>query len=353
MVGKVGVLGSGSFGLTVSKLLSINVDVLMYTRSESVATQINEQHSLLGFDVDPRVMATTNLAEVCEQCDVLFPVVPSSAFRSMMQLTSPFLRPDHIMIHATKGLDISKIKDSDFLSGNFDRHDVNTMTEVITQETNVIRVGCLSGPNLAKEILQGLPAATLIASEFDEVIKVGQDIMASKLFAVFGSHDLKGAEIAGAYKNIIAIASGMGHGLELGKNMQALLITRGLNEMVDFGIALGVSGQAFLGVAGIGDMIATAMSSDSRNFTFGYRFAKQETLEEILKSSTEVIEGINTLKIIHQLALREKISMPITYTLYRVIFEGINIKRALTHLMSYSYVNDVDFQISKGAPTRE
>lgn len=353
MAEKVGVLGSGSFGLTLSKLLSKNVDVLMYTRNESVAIQMNEHRTLLGYAVDPRVRATTNLEEVCEQCNVLFPVIPSSAFRSMMQITSPFLRPDHIMIHATKGLDISKIKESDFLSGNFDRHDVNTMTEVIMQETNVIRVGCLSGPNLAKEILQGLPAATLIASEFDEVIKVGQDIMASKAFAVFGSHDLKGAEIAGAYKNIIAIASGMGHGLELGKNMQALLITRGLNEMVDFGIALGVSGQAFLGVAGIGDMIATAMSSDSRNFTFGYRFAKNETLEDILKSSTEVIEGINTLKIIHQLALREKIPMPITYTLYKVVFEGVNMRTALSHLMSYSYVTDVDFQISKGVQTRD
>jgi glycerol-3-phosphate dehydrogenase (NAD(P)+) len=353
MLGKVGVLGSGSFGLTVSTLLSKNVDVLMYTRNKDLADQINTAHSLLGYPVDSRVKATISLEEVCKECDVLFPVVPSSVFRSMMQLTSPYLRPDHIMIHATKGLDISRIKESDFLSGNFDRYDVNTMTEVITQETNVIRVGCLSGPNLAREILQGLPAATLIASEFDEVIKVGQDVMASKAFAVFGSHDLKGAEIAGAYKNIIAIASGMGHGLELGKNMQALLITRGLNEMVDFGIALGVSGQAFLGVAGIGDMIATAMSSDSRNFTFGYRFAKQETLSKILESSSEVIEGVNTLKIIHQLALREKIAMPITYTLYKVIFEGVNMRTALTHLMSYSYINDVDFQISKGAPPKD
>ena len=283
------------------------------------------------------------MQEVCERCDLLFPVVPSKSFRSLMRNLAPHLHPYHIIIHATKGLDASSISEERFYAGQFQRKEIHAMSEVILDETPVLRVGCLSGPNLAKEILSGQPAATVIASPFKEVIRKGRQVLASQLFSVFGSDDLKGAELAGAFKNIIAIGSGILGGLDLGKNMQSALITRGLREMIQFGEAMGANSRSFLGVAGIGDLIATATSEHSRNFTFGKRLAQGETKEEIIRTSGEVIEGVRTLVIVYHLAEKEKLALPIVTMLYRVIFENLDISKAITFLMSYSYGDDVDF----------
>lgn len=339
----VGIIGAGSFGITLVKILSRNVNVIIYSRNESVVKDINEKHIHMGNELRLNVKATTDIKEITTGCELLFAVVPSSNFRQMMKDFCPFLKPSHIMIQCTKGLDVSRICEEDWLNLNFKRDDVCTMTEVIRQESNVIRVGCLSGPNLAKEILSGQPAATVIASEFDEVIKLGQTVLSSKKFFTFGSHDLKAAEIAGAFKNIIAVASGILAGMGMGKNMQSLLITRGLREMIYFGTSMGTSGAAYLGVAGIGDLIATATSEDSRNYTFGKRFASGEDFNHIMATSSEVVEGVRTLKIINQLAKNEKLNLPIVQVLYKVVFEGFDIQRGLEFLMNDSYAVDVDF----------
>jgi glycerol-3-phosphate dehydrogenase (NAD(P)+) len=343
----VGVIGGGSFGATVAKLLSENNDVLLYTRRSEIIDHLNETHTLANTQLAENVRGTNHYEEVCEKCSLIFPVVPSIAFREMMKHMSPYLFPYHILIHGTKGLDINQIKEEDLSKSTIDRHKVNTMSEVIAQETSVIRIGSMSGPNLAREILAGLPAACVIASEFDEVIKVGQDALKSNHFAVFGSHDLRGVELAGAFKNIIAIGSGICDGLQLGRNMQALLITRGLKELIEFGFALDYSGEAFLGAAGMGDMIATAFSPNSRNFTFGYRFAKGESLDHILHTSEETIEGVNTLKVIYHLSRKMKVFLPIVYTLYKTIFEDQDKLTSIHQLMSHNYAKDVDFMISK------
>ncbi len=346
----IGVIGGGSFGATVAKLLSENNDVLLYTRRPEIIDQLNTQHLLANTKLNERVKGTNHVQEVCEQCTLIFPVIPSVAFRDIMKRISPYLFPYHVLIHGTKGLDTSLITGEDLSKSTIDRHLVNTMSEVIAQETSVIRIGSMSGPNIAKEILSGLPSACVIASEFDEVIKVGQDALKSNHFTVFGSHDLRGVELAGAFKNIIAIGSGICDGLQLGKNMQALLITRGLKELIEFGFALGYSGEAFLGAAGIGGMIATAFSENSRNFTFGHRFAKGESLDHILTTSEETIEGVNTLKVIYHLSRKMKVFLPIVYTLYKTIFEGQDKETSIIQLMSYNYAKDVDFVISSTSP---
>ncbi len=339
----VGIIGAGSFGITLVKILSRNVKVIVYSRNETVVSTINRDHKHMGVELRENVKATSDIKEITNSCELLFAVVPSSNFRQMMKDFCPYLKPYHIIIQGTKGLDVSKINENDWQNLNFSRNDVCTMTEVIRQESNVIRVGCLSGPNLAREILSGQPAATVIASEFDEVIKLGQTVLSSKKFFAFGSHDLKAAEIAGAFKNIIAVASGILAGMGMGKNMQSLLITRGLREMIYFGTAMGTSGAAYLGVAGIGDLIATATSEDSRNYTFGKRFASGEDFNHIMATSTEVVEGVRTLKIINQLAKNEKLNLPIVQVLHKVIFEGFDIQRGLEFLMNDSYAVDVDF----------
>lgn len=339
----VGIIGAGSFGITLVKILSRNVNVIVYSRNLETIKNINESRNHLGHELRNNVRATNDIGEITSHCELLFAVVPSSAFRQMMKDFCPYLKPSHIIIQGTKGLDVSRINDEDWQNLNFNKEDVCTMTEVIRQESNVVRVGCLSGPNLAKEILSGQPAATVIASEFDEVIKLGQTVLSSKKFFAFGSHDLKAAEIAGAFKNIIAVASGILAGMGMGKNMQSLLITRGLREMIYFGTSMGTNGAAYLGVAGIGDLIATATSEDSRNYTFGKRFASGEDFNHIMATSSEVVEGVRTLKIINQLSKNDKLNLPIVTVLHKVIYESFDIQRGLDFLMNDNYAVDVDF----------
>lgn len=340
---KVAVLGAGSFGTAIAKLLARNVDVIMYSRRKEIVKAINETHHHLGVDIPTNIEASTDLKEIAANCTLLFPIVPSENFRSLMKDLAPFVRPYHIMIHGTKGFDIGDLSMEELNSMDISRKQVSTMSEVISQETVVVRIGCLSGPNLASEIIDGQPTATVIGSRFEEVIKIGKLVLTSPKFHVFGTPDLLGAELAGALKNTIAIGSGILRGIGLGKNIQSMLITRGLIEMVHFGRAMGASSEAFFGTAGIGDLVATATSKDSRNFTFGYRMGKGETFEEIEKTMPELAEGVRTLQIAMVLARHYKLHVPITTTIYKVVFEGMDIQRALEFLMRYPYDVDVDF----------
>ncbi len=339
----VGVIGAGSFGTAISNLLAYNTNVLLYTRNASIVDAINSQHSHLGVDVSPRVTATNNLEEVAKSCELIFPVIPSDQFRNMMRQLGPHLRPYHMLIHGTKGLDLTDVDQENPSFEDITRDNVHTMSEVILQESAVVRVGCLSGPNLAQEIMDGQPTATVIASKFSEVIKTGRIVLSSKHFHVFGTHDLLGAELAGALKNTIALGSGILKGRGLGKNIQAMLITRGLMEMIYFGNALQASSSAFLGTAGIGDLVATATSKKSRNYSFGFRLGQGESFDAIKASVPELAEGLRTLQITRHLAKCYKLRVPITEMIYRIIFEGFDIERALDYLMTYPYDVDVDF----------
>lgn len=339
----VGVIGAGSFGTAIANLLVHNTDVLLYSRQQETVDAIHRGDERHGVVLSDRVRATTDLATLAKECRLLFPVVPSDSFREMMRDLSPYLRPYHLLIHATKGFDLYDITEEEIVDRGITRANVCTMSEIIQQESVVLRIGCLSGPNLAKEILEGQPTATLIASKFQEVIAAGHEVLSSPLFHVFGSHDLLGAELAGALKNVIALGSGMLKGYGLGKNIQAMLITRGLAEMIYFGKAMGSDVHAFLGTAGIGDLIATATSSKSRNYTFGFRLGSGETFDEVSATSAELAEGVRTLKITRHLAKYYKLRVPITEMLYRIVFEGLPIQDAMNYLMTFPYGVDVDY----------
>jgi len=339
----VGVIGGGSFGTAIANLLAYNTDVLIYARKQEVVDLINNRQERHGIVLPERVRATNDLAEVVGACQLLFPVVPSISFRSMMQDMAPYLHPYHILIHATKGFDLNGVLEREIEEKGVMRSNLSTISEVIRQESVVVRIGCLSGPNLAQEILEGQPTATLIASKFTEVISAGKAVLSSPLFHVFGSHDLLGAELAGALKNTIALGSGILKGYGLGKNIQAMLLTRGLMEMVYFGKAMGSDTEAFFGTAGIGDLIATATSKKSRNYTFGYRLGRGETFETIADSMPELAEGVRTLKITRYLARYYKLRVPITEMLYRIVFQGFPVQDAMNYLMTYPYDVDVDF----------
>lgn len=337
----VGVIGAGSFGTCISNLLSHNVDVLLYSRNKQLVQHINQGNPHHGIQLSERIKATNDLEEIAKRCTLIFPIVPSTNFRDMMKNLAPFLKPFHIMIHGTKGFDLGEKTLEEDMS--LSKEDVFTMSQIIRQESSVLRIGCLSGPNLSAEILEGQPTATVIGSNFNEVIKMGRQVLDSEKFHVFGTKDMLGAELAGALKNAIAIGSGILGGRGLGKNIQAMLITRGLVEMVYIGKAMGSDSRAFIGTAGIGDLIATATSEKSRNYTLGMRLAKGETLDQISNSMPELAEGVRTIQIMYQISKFYKLHTPITMMLHAVVFKNFDIDRALNYLITYPYSVDVDF----------
>lgn len=340
----VGVIGAGNFGSAIANIIALQRKVLLYARDENVVKQILDKRNNRGHKMHKNVMPTADLAYLTSQCDVIFPIVPSAHFRSMMRKLSPHLNPTHILIHGTKGLDIKLPKGETIASvAKLSRKQVKTMSEVIREESVVVRVGCLAGPNLSKELAQRQPGATVIASPFHEVIQIGKKLLRNDRFQVYENNDLVGVELAGVLKNIMAIASGALSGLGYGENAKGLLISRGAVEMVYLGRALGGNVKAFLGVAGIGDLVTTCNSPMSRNFTVGYRLAKGEKLKDILDDMEEVAEGVNTVMIVKKCADYYGVRAPITETLYRVLNGTLTVERAVQYLMRYPLNVDIDF----------
>lgn len=340
----IGVVGIGSFGTAIANMLAEKNPVMVFARKEEVVEEINSSHTAMGKELNPRIVATISPEEICQQCDILFFMVPSSGFRDVVRTFAPFLFPYHLIIHGTKGLclDLNPGETIETVS-KIRRSQILTMSEVILKETVAVRVGCLAGPNLSKELLQGQPAATVIASKYNEVILEGQRLLRSEKFQVYGNSDIIGVELSGVLKNIIAIAAGALAGLGLGENAKGLLISRGMVEMVHLSNALGGSVRSVIGLAGIGDLVATCNSVHSRNFTVGYRLAKGDSLETIMADMEEVAEGVNTIRIIKAFLGTTDLRAPITENLYRVLFGDLEIEEALQFLMKYPFNVDVDF----------
>ncbi len=342
----VGVIGSGNFGTVIANLLAENGDVLMYTRRQEVVEAI-QQHGLHnGQKIHPRISAVTDLQEMAARCTLIFPMLPSKFFRENMRQIGPFLTPAHVLIHGTKGLDlqISHLQDNSVNGLKLNLHQVKRMSQVIAEESCVLRIGCISGPNLSGEISRHLPAGTVIASHFDEVIELGKAALRSERFMVFENDDLIGVELAGVLKNILALGSGMITGLGLGENARALMITRGWRELMRIAELFGSDKNAFMGLAGIGDMIATCSSPQSRNYSVGFRLAQGETLQQIMGTMDEVAEGVNTVRVAMGLIRHYGLHSPLIKSFHLVLFEGMPIKDAIKGLISHKHGPDVDFR---------
>ena len=341
----VGVIGAGSFGLAITNILAENSKVILYARRKEVVDEINLKRTYNGHKMHENVLAINDLKSLAEQCRVIFPIVPSANFREMIVSLAPYLYPYHILIHGTKGLDASKafFEETDDRSEILTRDHVRTMSEIIIEETVVMRVGCMSGPNLSKELAAKQPSGTVVASHFDEVIKEGQRLLKSDRFQVYGNKDIIGIELAGVLKNILAIASGALSGLGYGDNARGMLISRGLVELIYVGKMLGGNTEAFIGLAGIGDIVTTCSSSLSRNYSVGYRLAKGETIAQVMGSINEVAEGVKTVQIVKKLADHYGVRAPITESLYKVIYQDLTVQEALSLLMKLPLNIDIDF----------
>lgn len=341
----VGVIGAGSFGTAVANLLAENGKVLFYSSRIEAIEKMQRERSNSGQQLHDNIIPTNDLEYIANNSYLIFPSTSSDKFRSTIRSIAPHLSPAHTIIHCTKGFDIKIDDDTSLIDKNLkiSLDNVRTMSQVILEETCVKRVGCMSGPNLAREIANFYPAATVIASKFDEVIREGESALRSKRLQVYGNNDIYSVELAGVLKNSMALAAGALGGMGFGQNAMAFLITRGIGEIIRLATAMGGNKNAFLGLAGIGDLVATCTSPLSRNYTVGARLAKGETLEHIIATSNEVAEGIKTVNISKKISESKNVRTPIIDNVYKVLFEGMSVEKALNYLMEYRWGQDADY----------
>ncbi len=308
---RVAVIGAGSWGTTVAHLAAHNAPTVLWARDPDVAREIDAEHVngryLAGYALHPDLRATSDIAEAVSGADVVVMGVPSHGFRSTLEDVRAHLRPWVPVVSLAKGLEQGSRK---------------RMTEVIAEVLPGHPYGVLTGPNLAKEILAGDAAATVLAMSDDTIAVELQSVFATDLFRVYLNDDVVGCEIAGALKNVMAIASGMADGLGTGDNTRAAVITRGLAELSRLGMALGGHPMTFAGLAGMGDLVATCISPQSRNRHVGEQLGQGRTLEQIVEDMHMVAEGVKSASVVLELAEEHGVEMPIAEQVYRVLNDG-------------------------------
>ena len=320
----VGVIGAGSWGTTLAKVLGENGRrTLLWSRRSELCQEINASRQnevyLPGIELPGTVEATHDLERVSASAQLLLLVVPSHGLRQIAYELGNHVTGEHVIVHATKGIEQESFK---------------RMSEVLREETCVRKIGVLSGPNLARELALGQPTGTLIASRYDEVFRRCHATLHNGYFRVYWGEDVVGAEVGGAFKNIVSLASGIATGLGFGDNTRALLVTRGISEMARLGMTMGANILTFAGMAGIGDVVATCFSSLSRNHQVGLRLARGETLADIQSTMNMVAEGVKTSKAVHSFAQRKGIELPIVRAVHRVLYEGMDVASAVRELMA-------------------
>lgn len=330
----VGILGAGNWGTVLAILAAKQVPtVYLYDRNASRVEEMQSSREnkryLAGTHLPSPIVVTNDLEHVFGECRLIFPIIPASAFRGFAKSYAPFTRGDHFLVHGTKGLEPGTHK---------------RMSEILSEETCCLRVGALSGPNLAPELARGQPGATVVSSRFDEVIEVAMIALSSGQLRVYGNHDLVGVEWAGSLKNILAIAAGMLGALDFGQNALAMMLTRGIAEISRLITAMGAHSSTLLGLAGIGDVIATCTSPVSRNFRAGQMLAKGKTVEEIERELAMVVEGLNTIKVARDLAAQKRLDLPIVQALWQIAFERQSVGDALRELMERPSTFEFTFQ---------
>ena len=328
----IAVLGGGSFGTALADISATNGHtVRLWMRSEEQVDSINKEHVnrryLPEFTINPAVTASTDLHQVIADADVVFIAIPSKSFREVVKKTDGLLAKK-LVVSTTKGIE----------PVTFD-----LMSEILKEEMPDVRLGVLSGPNLAKEIVAKAVTATVIASEDEELIQVVQTILHCDYFRVYSNTDVYGVELAGALKNIFAIVSGIGAAMGMGENTKSMLITRSLAEMSRFAVKLGANPMTFLGLAGVGDLIATCTSSLSRNYRVGYALGEGKTLKEAEESLGQVAEGVNTLSQVKHKADELDVYMPLVDGLYSIIFENRKVDNLVKGMMLREQKTDVEF----------
>lgn len=321
---KVAVIGTTSWGITLSVLLSHNGnEVRLWARSPEEANKLKSKGTdrFPGFNIPKEIIITDNMDEVMADVSAVILAVPSTSMRENTSRVAKYLTKSTIIISASKGLEIASNK---------------RMSEVIAEEIDPkfhSNICVLSGPQLAKEILNNRPAASVVAAEDKLTARKAQRLLSGNDFCVFTNTDIIGVELGGALKNILALGAGIADGLGYGDNAKAAFMTRGLTEITALGMALGANPLTFSGLAGLGDVITTCASPLSRNHTVGVELTKGRPLAEILETMHQVAEGVNTTRVAYNLAQQLGLEMPITEKIYEVLYKNANPAKAARAMM--------------------
>ena len=329
---KVAVLGGGSFGTVLANLAASNgYKVSLWVRDSEQALRINSEGANTSYHpelkLSENILASENLNEVVKDAAVVFIATPSIVFEQIVNRLSHSIEDDAYLISCTKG-----ILDNPF----------RLLSEVILSKMKN-PIGVLSGPNLAKEIAENKVAGTVIASDNEELLDVVKSILSSKTFKIFSSNDIKGVELAGSLKNIYAIICGMAESLNVGENAIGLILTRSMAEMSRFSVAKGANPVTFLGLSGMGDLVATCMSNLSRNYQLGLNLGKGMTLSQAKAQVGQVAEGIRTLEVIRNESKRLDIKMPLVESMYNIIKKNASPDSLIKDLINNPIEVDVEF----------
>jgi glycerol-3-phosphate dehydrogenase (NAD(P)+) len=319
-------MGGGSFGTAMGMIATdAGGEVVIWAREPEVAQSVNELHINEmyhpGLELPPELWVTNDPATALKGAEVIILAIPAQTLRENLTEWKSLIEPNAIIVTLMKGIEATTTK---------------RMTEVIAEvaEVPASRVAAISGPNLAREIIQRQPAATTVACVDVENAKKVATAITNPYFRPYWTEDVVGTEVGGAVKNVIALANGMAFGLGYGENAQASLITRGLAEMSRLGAALGANPMTFLGLAGIGDLIATCTSSLSRNRTFGENLGRGLTVEETIEQTKQTCEGVKSCQAILELGKANGVEMPITEQVVQVVHNGMSPREMLGNLMS-------------------
>ena len=322
---KLTVLGPGCWGLTIAKMLNDNFDeICIWGRKEDITDELKQYKRTsrpLEIQLDDKVEITDNLKYAIDNAEIVLLVVATSGIRPVCkQLKEAGLKDEQILVNLSKGLELPSLK---------------RMSEVIKDELPTSKLVILSGPTLAKEILNGCPTAACAASDDMQAAEfVQKHLTVPSKFRIYTNPDVIGVELGGSLKNVIAIASGFADAMNLGDNCRGTLLTRGMAEIVRVGIALGASPSTLYGLSGMGDLIATCSSPYSRNFTVGSMLGKGKKINDILNELGSVAEGVKTSKALCELASKLNIEVPVSSAIYEAVYTDITPKEVLDKLMN-------------------
>ncbi len=305
---RVAVIGAGSWGTAAACLACTNVPTVLWARSPELAeemarTHVNKRY-LPEYALHDRLEVTSSLAKALDGTDVVVMAVPSHGFRAVLEGSLALIAPEVPVVSLSKGVEEGSLK---------------RMTEVVAELLPDHPVGVLTGPNLAKEIMAGRPAASVVAMTDEAVAEELQRVFNTPAFRVYTNPDVVGCEVAGALKNVMALAAGMSDGMGLGDNTKAALMTRGLAELTRLGVALGGSPLTFIGLAGMGDLVATCMSKQSRNRSVGEQLGRGRHIDDVIAEMHMVAEGVKTSRAVVALARRLDLELPIAEQVAAVV----------------------------------
>jgi len=322
------VLGTGAWGTTLAQIIvDAGHDVVMWGRNADVVAEIKEKHTnetfLSGISLDPRITATTDIAAALAFSDLIILAIPAQTLRENLRNWREHLSPEKALISTLKGIEATT-------------H--TRMTEIIEQELGegVHKIGLITGPNLADELIIRQPAGAVAASNDSDLVMTMIELFTNPYFRVYPSKDLVGCELAGATKSVIALAVGMAIGLGYGENTQSMIITRGLGEVSRFGIGYGADPLTNLGLAGMGDLVASCGSPLSRNRTFGEILGRTGSMAQASAQMSKTVEGVSSARAIRELAHRVGVEVPIIEVVSEVVSGSMTPTDAMHHLMTVS-----------------